>query len=146
MVVLVCGGRKYCNFWLIWRTLDDLHGRKTITKMVHGKGGNTDMSADAWAKARKVEVQPYPANWADISRPDAVIRTRKDGSKYDAKQGVNRNQEMLDKEKVELVVAFPGGTGTLDMMNRARKAGIQVMEVTEEIDDGWPQSLFGAEG
>lgn len=135
MIVLVTGGRKYSNFWGIWRTLDRLHAERKFTKLVHGKGGQTDMSADAWAKNHGVPVQPYPANWEDISRPDAVICTRPDGTKYDAKQGTNRNQQMLDDEEVELVVAFPGGKGTGDMVNRARRAGVEVIEVTEESDD-----------
>jgi hypothetical protein len=36
---------------------------------------------------------------------------------------------MLDDGKPELVVAFPGGRGTADMMRRAREAGVEVIEV-----------------
>src|SRR5688572_25033460 len=131
MIVLVCGGRNHSNYALIWDTLDQLHAERGITRIVHGAGGNVDMSADAWAKSRKVEVKPYPADWTDISRPDAVIRIRRDGAKYDAKQGINRNQEMLDKEDIALVVAFPGGPGTRDMVARSRRAGIDVMAIPD---------------
>jgi predicted Rossmann-fold nucleotide-binding protein len=31
--------------------------------------------------------------------------------------------------KPDLVVAFPGGSGTADMVSRARGAGIEVIEV-----------------
>jgi hypothetical protein len=35
---------------------------------------------------------------------------------------------MLDEGKPNLVVAFPGGTGTADMVQRAREAGNEVIE------------------
>jgi hypothetical protein len=40
--------------------------------------------------------------------------------------GPIRNQRMLDEVKPELVVAFPGGRGTADMVRRAREAGVNV--------------------
>jgi len=41
-----------------------------------------------------------------------------------------RNQKMLDDNKVDLVVAFPGGKGTADMVERAKKANIEVREIS----------------
>jgi hypothetical protein len=38
-----------------------------------------------------------------------------------------RNQAMLDYGKPDLVVAFPGGKGTADMVRRARVAGVKVL-------------------
>ena len=62
-----------------------------------------------------------PANWEDLSPPDAVIRTRADGSKYDANAGIRRYAEMLD-EKPDLVLAFPGNRGTRHILRRAEDA------------------------
>jgi hypothetical protein len=39
---------------------------------------------------------------------------------------------MLDMEKPDLVVAFPGGRGTADMVRRAKAAGVRVVAVTPE--------------
>jgi UDP-N-acetylmuramoylalanine-D-glutamate ligase len=39
---------------------------------------------------------------------------------------------MLDKEHPDLVVAFPGGRGTTDMISRAKKAGVKVMEIKDD--------------
>ena len=36
---------------------------------------------------------------------------------------------MLDKGKPDLVVAFPGGIGTADMVAKARGAGIPVLDI-----------------
>ena len=40
-----------------------------------------------------------------------------------------RNQQMLAKSRPELVVAFPGGKGTTNMIGLANKAGIKVREI-----------------
>ena len=52
---------------------------------------------------------------------------------------------MLDSNTVELVIAFPGGKGTSDMINRARKSGIEVKEIQNEQTTksikGWCRSF-----
>lgn len=132
MIVLVCGGRYYRRGHTIILALDQLHAeRGPITRVVHGAGGISDKTGGAWAVQNGVEPKSYPAKWNDLSHPDAVIRTRRDGSKYDALAGHRRNQEMLDKEQITLVLAAPGGTGTADMVRRARKAGIEVIEIED---------------
>ena len=37
---------------------------------------------------------------------------------------------MIDRGKPDLVIAFPGGRGTEDMVTRAERAGIPVRRVT----------------
>jgi hypothetical protein len=45
------------------------------------------------------------------------------------KAGPIRNQRMLDEHAPDLVVAFPGGRGTADMVRRARKSGVEVAKI-----------------
>mgnify|MGYP001604595866 CR=1 FL=1 len=61
-----------------------------------------------------VKHEHYPADWDQYGRSAGPIR----------------NQHMLEQGKPDLVIAFPGGRGTSDMMTRARSAGIPVMQVT----------------
>ncbi len=44
--------------------------------------------------------------------------------------GPIRNARMIAEGRPDLVIAFPGGRGTADMVSRARKAGIEVREVS----------------
>lgn len=37
------------------------------------------------------------------------------------------------REKPDLVVAFPGGPGTRDMISQAKKARVKVIEIKEDI-------------
>jgi hypothetical protein len=48
--------------------------------------------------------------------------------------GPLRNQRMLDEGKPDLVVAFPGGGGTKDIVRRAVKAGLALHEVNRADD------------
>ena len=56
-------------------------------------------------------VEEYPADW----------------KKYGKSAGPLRNQRMIDEGKPDLVVAFPGGVGTADMISRAKAYNISVL-------------------
>lgn len=141
--ILVCGGRNYADERKLWATLDaicakrgwgfppDTSGANYLANVVviSGKAPGADSLAIDWGVANFCTVEEYPADWTDLSQPGAVIRTRRDGTRYDVLAGHRRNQSMLDEGKPDLVVAFPGGTGTADMVRRALKAGVEVIEV-----------------
>lgn len=57
-----------------------------------------------------------------------VCRCRADWKTHGRAAGPIRNQQMLDEYKPTLVVAFPGGSGTADMVRRAKAAGVEVLE------------------
>jgi hypothetical protein len=113
LVVLVCGGRGFNDFEQLCVRLDMVHITDGIALLVHGGAQGADYLADRWARMRKVPRKPYPANWTRNGRAAGPIR----------------NQTMLDNEPIDLVVAFPGGRGTADMVRRAKRAGISVQEI-----------------
>jgi hypothetical protein len=120
MILLVCGGREYRDRAHVFDTLDLIHAKRGIGLLVHGactKGG-ADILAELWAKAREVPYLGHPARW------------RIDGKAG----GGRRNQAMLDRWKPEGVLAFPGGSGTADMIRRAELAGLKVWEPGEKKD------------
>ena len=41
-----------------------------------------------------------------------------------------RNRRMLIEGKPDLVLAFPGGKGTANMVEISRKAGVKVVEIS----------------
>ncbi len=111
--VLVCGGRDYADRDAMWSFLDLGHRAGAIEVLIHGGARGADRLAGEWAKQRGVVVLVYPANWK-IYGPSA---------------GPLRNQRMLDLGRPDVVVAFPGGDGTADMVRRAVRAGVRVVEV-----------------
>lgn len=132
MKVLVCGGRNYADKAKVFQVLDYLHlNRSPITLIIHGCATGADSLGKEWADARGVEPDGFPALWSDLTARDAVIRYRKDGTAYNANAGPTRNTKMLREGKPDCVVAFPGGSGTQNMIDQARAAGVRVFEVGE---------------
>lgn len=117
MKILVCGGRDYSNEKFLFNALDFFHSQKSIDCIVHGacsyKSGGADILAEKWAKLRQIKYIGIPAKW------------NQEG-KY---AGPNRNQIMLTTEKPDAIIAFKGGKGTNDMINKAIKAGINVWDL-----------------
>lgn len=71
---------------------------------------------------------------AGASRASRMRSRRASGTKSATKLGPLRNQRMLEEGKPDLVVAFPGGGGTKDMVRRAAKAGVPIHEVNRADD------------
>lgn len=113
MRVLVCGGRGFADSGLVFATLDALAKTEVIDCIIEGDARGADRIAGAWAKRRRIDLRLFPADW----------------NKYGKRAGPIRNQEMLDKGEPDLVIAFPGGVGTADMVRRARAAGVEVREL-----------------
>jgi hypothetical protein len=120
MKVLVCGGRGYGvgfgNYHERQRAYDALNRLdygKRISAIIEGGAAGADACGAAWAQAHNVETQTFPADWSEHGKA----------------AGPMRNQRMIDEGKPDLVVAFPGGKGTADMVRRARAAGIEIQEI-----------------
>ena len=111
--VLVCGGRDYSDEARVFSELDAEHANAPITLLIHGGATGADTLAGKWAAARKIAVRPFPANWF----------------KHGQSAGPIRNRDMLTQGKPHMVIAFPGGRGTADMINAARAASVPVVKV-----------------
>lgn len=111
MRVLVCGGRDYTDRRRVFEVLDGKHAETPIATIIEGGALGADRSGYAWACARNIEVETYPADW----------------EKHGKRAGPIRNAMMLTEGKPDLVIAFPGGRGTADMVRRAQSAGIPVI-------------------
>jgi hypothetical protein len=109
--VLVCGGRDYQDMRTVTRVLDGLVPRPTL--IIQGGAFGADACASEWAYKRDIQERQFTAHWKQNGKAAGPIR----------------NQLMLEEGKPHLVVAFPGGAGTADMVRRAKAAGVPVVEV-----------------
>lgn len=107
MRVLVCGSRfSEVGGLRVRAALDTL----PITLLIQGGATGVDEAAKRWAQARGIPVMEFPANWTHQGKAAGPIR----------------NAAMLKYGQPELVVAFPGGNGTANMVKLARAAGVPV--------------------
>ena len=110
--VLVCGGRDYTDEDKVFEVLDTVHQGEFISTILHGAAKGADTLANRWALINKVYIESYPADWS-----------------LGKKAGPIRNKQMLEDGEPDLVVAFPGGKGTANMVKLAQEAGVEVMEI-----------------
>jgi len=126
--VLICGGRDYADRDKLYREMDRIcqergfyHGGDSSGEpnwlpnvtVISGMARGADSLGCGWAETNWCPVLEFPADW------------RRDGRAA----GPIRNQKMLDEGKPDVVVAFPGGRGTADMVQRSRRAGVEVLEI-----------------
>ncbi len=113
MRVLVCGGRDLRDAELIESTLDRLlAARGPFERLIHGGARGVDRLAGTWARKNGVLEWDFLPEWHRAGTRDGSVR----------------NQRMIDEALPELVIAFPGGDGTADMVERAKAAGVEVIE------------------
>jgi hypothetical protein len=110
MRVLVTGGRSFDDADMLDAALDDLNAEFGISCVIHGLAQGADTLAGYWAHKRKIEVFAIRADW----------------KRYGKDAGPIRNGDLLKKGRPDLVLAFPGGKGTRNMMQQADKAGVPI--------------------
>lgn len=126
--ILVCGGRKFDNWVLLSSTLDKLcldrgwirepdesgNWLPDVT-VVHGGAEGADSLATDWAVVNWCYLTVHAADWDNLGKAAGPIR----------------NKKMLEQAEPDIVVAFPGGKGTANMIKLAKEAGVEVMIVNE---------------
>lgn len=137
--ILVCGGRNFArDGWFTDRLdaqkaaierrfiqvilydlcVDTYQKRHWIRKgltIIHGNAPGADRAAGRWPEESWATVEVFPADW----------------DKYGKAAGAVRNKQMLVEGKPDLVVAFPGGKGTKNMIEQALHAKVPVIKITK---------------
>ena len=115
--VLVCGGRNYNNINMVYKVLCSVlsccRNKGYTLVIIQGGAKGADYMADKWAKENNIKSITFKADW----------------DKYSKAAGAIRNQNMLNLSNPNLVIAFPGGNGTKDMINRAKTAQIDILPI-----------------
>lgn len=117
MRVIIAGGGGFVPTQADVDLLDRLHAEHGFELVISGRcpTGGADHFGETWAKLRGIPVHAIEAAW---------------GGYLGARAGFRRNQQMADLAGPgAMLVAFPGGPGTRDMIARAEAAGITVIRV-----------------
>jgi YspA, cpYpsA-related SLOG family len=112
--VLVCGGRDGLDPDYVEKTLDRvLAARGPFDRLIHGDARGVDRTAGKWARDNHILEWEFLPEWHRVEASD----------------GQSRNQRMVGEGAPDLVIAFPGGVGTANMVEVAKAAGVEVLEV-----------------
>lgn len=110
--VLVCGGRSYKDRAAVYAALN----AHDVALVIHGAATGADALAAEWAVLHGIELLRFHARW----------------SGHGSGAGMVRNAQMLHEGKPDLVLAFPGASGTHDMVRKALAAGVPVQFVLDD--------------
>lgn len=110
MKLLVCGGRDFFDAERMHRLLDLIWP----TIVIHGCARGADAMAANWAVKNGVPHQCFRADWQSLGK----------------RAGHVRNRQMLVEGKPDMVLAFPGGVGTANMIGQAMQAGVPTVELS----------------
>jgi len=123
--VLICGDRNYTDAAKITGFVNSLPPYFTV---IHGGARGADSLAGMAATNRGLNVQVFPALW----------------NVYGKGAGPIRNQQMLDEGKPNMVAYFHddllNSKGTKNMVERAMKAGLTVIDNPYRYERGLHQS------
>lgn len=103
MKVLVCGSRASKDRLRVFWELAKIDERRKITRVAHGGALGTDTFADEWAEANCVPRALHGTRWA----------------------------AWCNAWESDLVVAFPGGGGTRDVVEHAlgRRVPVRLVDL-----------------
>lgn len=116
MKVIVCGGRTYRDREHLFSWLDKFHAKNPITLLIEGGARGADRLAWEWAEERNIAWVEKKADW-DL---------------YGKFAGPIRNKAMLEVNP-DAVIAFPGGTGTADMIRQAKAADVKIYDGSKDL-------------
>jgi hypothetical protein len=114
MKILVTGGRDFRDgdrVRAVFKKITAAYGAANLT-LICGMAAGAD--AIAWEAALENawhDIKEFRANWDTEGRSAGAIR----------------NTRMLEEGKPDFCVAFPGGRGTQDMVDKCERAGVRVV-------------------
>lgn len=129
--IIVCGSRDGAPFGEVERAMGDALRDlsalgSSFNHVVVGSNRGVDGRAFRWAVREEMVATIVPAQWKSGGHKEA--------------EGPKRNRRMISLFRPDRVLAFPGGSGTEDMVSAAKAAHIQVWRWVEHsrwvLDEG----------
>jgi hypothetical protein len=111
MRILVCGGRDFKD--AAW--MNEVLYPRRVSMIIHGAARGADTLAGQWARRFNVPERYFPADWGLHGKAAGPIR----------------NSAMLREGLPDIVIAFPGGRGTADMVRQAQRARVAVLDLRD---------------
>ena len=115
--MLICGGR-YLDSKQVCRWLESKFQTcyPFATNIIHGGAAGADEGARMYCRRNGVPTRCFPADW----------------KRFGKRAGILRNRAMLIEGHADVILGFPGGVGTLDMIGRGRRAKIPINQIDME--------------
>ncbi len=128
MKVIIAGSRTILDYQLVSAVISNTLSKHNIqiTEVVSGCAGGVDSLGEQWAHENDVKITPFPAEWDNITVPNALVRTNKYDKEYNARAGFQRNEAMADYGDVLIAIWDGRSPGTKYMINSAKSKDLAV--------------------
>lgn len=145
---IICGGRDFAIQRFSPNVAEKLESglrviftTERVDEEVCGMARGADEYGASFAKQLGIPVKEFPAYWDNITpspTEPVSIGINKHGDKYNKIAGINRNRRMAEYASSfpnGVVVALPGGSGTLNMINVGYKHGLKIYKFNSDTSE-----------
>ena len=128
MKTVIAGSRSIGNIEAVNEVMDALKKMKIVpTLVISGCAKGVDLLGEQWAQTNNIPIHREPADWKNLTVPNARIKTNSYGEKYNANAGHQRNNKMALMCDVVVAVWDGRSPGTQSMINYAKSLGKKVV-------------------
>ena len=124
MKTIIAGSRNIKSINMIYEAIKQ--SCYDITEIVSGTAKGVDKLGEQYAHENNIPVARFPADWSDLSHPDAIIRTNRNNYEYDARAGFRRNMKMAEYADALIAIWDGDSKGTYQMIEYAVEKGLHV--------------------
>jgi len=118
MKVIIAGSRSITDFETIKKAIECCPF--SITEVVSGGAKGVDLLGEKYAGEEKIPIKVFKPSWSNLEAPGAIVKTNKYG-KYNAKAGIDRNEQMGDYADGLIAVWDGYSRGTKHMVSYMKK-------------------------
>jgi len=112
ITLIIAGCREFIDAEFVESSFIEHFGGRDVVEIIHGGCRGVDSIAGEIARQRDIPCREFPANFS-----------------YGKIGGPARNQAMVDEGDALLVFWRPDCQGSIDVMSRAKSAGIEVVDI-----------------
>lgn len=126
MRTIIAGSRSCKDIKELENALAKCKWRPSV--VLSGKAEGADKLGEMWAKANKVPVEEYPADWDNKAQAEDFVKEL---------AGFKRNFEMALRAEALILIWDGKSKGAKDMLNTANKRGLKVFVHIVRPKMGW---------
>ena len=123
MKVIIAGSRSITDFDTVKTAIDCCPF--SVSEVVSGGAKGVDLLGEKYAMANNLPIVCFKPNWANLEAPGAIIKENRYG-KYNARAGLDRNEQMGDYADALIAVWDGESRGTQHMIRYMEKLGKEV--------------------
>lgn len=113
MKIIIAGSRSITDFETIKKAIECCPF--SISEVVSGGAKGVDLLGEKYAGEEKIPIKVFKPSWSNLEAPGAIVKTNKYG-KYNAKAGIDRNEQMGDYADALIAVWDGESKGTRHMI------------------------------